>query len=204
MIFTYFRAKNCVSARRNLRQLASIACIAILMGQVACTENPSVVRYQAPKSAKPEQAALAAPSGEASSLVWQAPGDWVEGKASSMRLASYAIPVESGEAGDVSIVKLSGAAGGLLANVNRWAGQIGLANLSPEGLVEVLQDRTTKYDVDYKLVTLINKETQRAILAGIYDIGGDTVFAKLTISEDGLESSRLGFYSFCDSVGAAQ
>jgi hypothetical protein len=64
-----------------------------------------------------------APAGS-SALRWELPKGWTESTASGMRYATLK-PSVAGKI-DVSVVVLPGPAGGELANVNRWRGQIGL------------------------------------------------------------------------------
>ena len=54
---------------------------------------------------------------------WEVPDGWKPVQASTMRLASFAV----GSGGDLSVVALGPAAGGTLANITRWRGQMGLA-----------------------------------------------------------------------------
>ena len=61
-------------------------------------------------------------------FIWVKPDAWTEQKASAMRMASFATPNN----GDVSV---SSARGNLLANVNRWRGQVGL---EPQSEAEML------------------------------------------------------------------
>ena len=56
---------------------------------------------------------------------WEVPDGWKPVQASTMRLASFAV----GSGGDLSVVALGPAAGGTLANINRWRGQMGLASI---------------------------------------------------------------------------
>ena len=64
------------------------------------------------------------PPPEGGGLKWTLPKGWVEEKGGGMRFATLKAPV-AGKV-DISVVVLAGAAGGELANVNRWRGQIGL------------------------------------------------------------------------------
>jgi hypothetical protein len=74
------------------------------------------------------------PSG-ADALAWTLPNGWIESKASGgMRYATLKPPVEGKI--DVSVITLPGPAGGELANVNRWRGQIGLAPIDDAALAK--------------------------------------------------------------------
>ena len=57
---------------------------------------------------------------------WATPEKWTDKPGNSMRIGSFAMPGPGGDA-DVSISQLGGMAGGLVANINRWRGQIGLS-----------------------------------------------------------------------------
>ena len=65
----------------------------------------------------------------ASKPAWTLPTGWQEQPASGMRIGSFSI-VEGDRKVDISLVVLTGDAGGLAANVNRWRGQLSLANLA--------------------------------------------------------------------------
>ena len=54
------------------------------------------------------------------------PTGWKPGKVSSMRLGSYSVEEEDGCSLDISVTAFPGDLGGLLPNVERWLGQIGL------------------------------------------------------------------------------
>jgi len=81
----------------------------------------------APTAAAPT--APAAPGRSASANVrnarWQAPGGWKKLPAGQMGLAAFAIATE-GEPLKVTVSRFPGNVGGLLANLNRWRGQVGL------------------------------------------------------------------------------
>ena len=64
------------------------------------------------------------------SFTWNVPSNWVIGKESSMRLASYTIAYDNLFA-DVSVTNFSGDGGGVEQNVNRWRRQL---NLEPQSI----------------------------------------------------------------------
>ena len=65
-------------------------------------------------------------------LKWTLPKGWTETPGSGMRFATLT-PPGPGKA-ELSVVVLPGPAGGELANVNRWRGQIGLAPIDEKAL----------------------------------------------------------------------
>ncbi|OGS39731.1 MAG: hypothetical protein A2506_11520 [Elusimicrobia bacterium RIFOXYD12_FULL_66_9] len=56
---------------------------------------------------------------------WTPPAGWKEAPGNGIRLATFTPPQDPGKS-EATVVALPGDAGGELANVNRWRGQIGL------------------------------------------------------------------------------
>lgn len=73
------------------------------------------------------------PTGPAA-LAWTLPKGWTETRPGGMRVATLVPPI-SGV--DISVTALPGPAGGELANVNRWRGQIGLEPVDDAGLARL-------------------------------------------------------------------
>ena len=172
-----------------------------LLGLSACKEEPSVKQYRVEKAPGPspsEQNQVSAPSGLPFS--WTVPAGWRQGRASSMRAASYEVPLE-GETGDFSLVRLGGGAGGTVANINRWRGQIGLGPVSSEEVSNFAQLRATTQGQPYLQITLVNPDNPAsAILAAIFELPDYVLFAKLTASQAGLEKAQPSFEAFCQSL----
>ena len=113
------------------------------------------------------------------SFAWDAPQSWLEGKKSSMRLASYNVPFSNGIA-DLSITNFSGDGGGVLSNVNRWRKQI---NLSSQSINEINASAiTAKSDLgDYNIYKIINFENEKiAFLCSIISVKNSTIFVKMS------------------------
>ena len=66
-------------------------------------------------------------------LKYTLPAGWKEKELTQMRVASFSVS-ENGKQADVSVIPMSGMAGGNLANVNRWRGQVGLQPLDEAGV----------------------------------------------------------------------
>ncbi|MDE3032153.1 MAG: hypothetical protein KGI56_00690 [Acidobacteriota bacterium] len=113
---------------------------ALLLLAIGCNRD-QVAHYRVPKSSEPEATASMPPMGmpgmpEAGTdaaqparagLKWTLPKGWSQEPGSGMRFATLKPPV-AGKL-DVSVIVLPGPAGGELANVNRWRGQMGLPPL---------------------------------------------------------------------------
>ena len=81
----------------------------------------------------------------ANALKWTLPKGWTDAAGSGMRYATLKPPVPGRV--DVSVVVLPGPAGGELANVNRWRGQIGLAPIDHQALAAARTALETKAGV---------------------------------------------------------
>ena len=63
--------------------------------------------------------------GKSGELAWKLPEGWTETKGQGLRFATLKPPGEPGL--EVAVNRFEGVAGSLLANVNRWRGELGLA-----------------------------------------------------------------------------
>ena len=70
-------------------------------------------------------------------LSWSFPLSWEKTTVNKIRKESYAVPITPEINGDFSIISFPGEAGGILQNVNRWRGQLGLSNITEADLLEV-------------------------------------------------------------------
>jgi hypothetical protein len=68
-------------------------------------------------------------SGDSGNSGWKKPANWKEQPAGQMVLASY-----TADGADISVSAFEGSTGGLLANVNRWRGQVGLGPIGGDQL----------------------------------------------------------------------
>jgi hypothetical protein len=128
---------------------------------------------------------------------WELPSGWREAGARPMRLASFEIPDPAG-AGDVSVSSLVGDGGGLLANVNRWRGQVGLPPLDEAALKSESAPIRTAGDDSGILVDLPGAE--KRILGAVISNGGKSWFFKLTASNALVARERPAFEAFVRSV----
>jgi hypothetical protein len=128
---------------------------------------------------------------------WQVPSGWKAAGPKPMRLASFDIPDAAGN-GDVSISKLSGNGGGLLANVNRWRGQVGLAPLEAGALAANSKAVATAGGDSGTWVELVG--TEKTILGAIVARGEVSWFFKLTAPSAVAAQNREAFEQFVRSI----
>ena len=111
----------------------------------------------------------------AKDLEWTIPDAWeLSPTKSSMRLATFTVKADKSLA--ISVSKFGGNAGGVLANVNRWRGQLGLAALNAEDLEKSLETIDVAVG-KAKLVNIGNDTNQ--MLAVILPQEKSTYFFKL-------------------------
>lgn len=132
----------------------------------------------------------------AADLHWQAPAGWKELPASGMRRASFQVPGPAG-AGDLSVVVLPGPAGGTLANINRWRGQLGLGEFSAADL-QAQSKRASSPAGPLVVVDFAGNGSNSGtrLLAAILETPQQTWFFKLTGPEATVAGSRRGFMEF--------
>mgnify|MGYP001582939680 CR=1 FL=1 len=153
------------------------------------------------RAAAPEVTAAEA---GASSLAWTVPAGWKAKPASSMRLATFEISA-GGATVDLSVVAIPGEAGGVLANVNRWRGQLGLAEVAEDGLARVVE-RVACPAGALRVVDFTGKgdgEPARMVVA-LISHGGQTWFFKATGSPEAVGAAKPALLAFLKSVHAAR
>jgi hypothetical protein len=133
------------------------------------------------------------------------PEGWSEEKGQGMRLATF---ISEGQQGRVecSLISLSGMAGGLEANINRWVGQLGSDPMAPDVLADFISSQevfTTDNGHEGVLVDLTpmaaDGGTGEAMMIGVVEHEGVTVFAKLTGTVDALRDERTKLLALCRS-----
>jgi hypothetical protein len=101
---------------------------------------------------------------------WIVPEGWVKDDSPrSMRLATYMIPTKLGNQ-EVAVSRFPGQVGGVLANINRWRGQMGLQPVTESQLAEHIERFTIESSNDtfdgYQ--TRIDSEQGVMIAIGLY------------------------------------
>jgi hypothetical protein len=117
------------------------------------------------------------PVEQGAGLHWTLPRGWTESRSGGMR---YATLKPAGDAKvDVSVVVLGGPAGGELANVNRWRGQLGLAPVDAAALPSLRKTVRTKAG-DVSLFSFEAADKQGRMLVGYLFANDSTWFVKMT------------------------
>lgn len=129
---------------------------------------------------------------------WTVPDGWQQGTpSSSMLLASFSISETTDGPAEVTVLSLPNDGGGLLLNVNRWRGQIGLAELADNELGSVVQALDVG-EWDGNLVDMSGD--QNRILAATVKVGGETWFYKMMGAPGTIQNQIGAFTAFVQSV----
>lgn len=157
-------------------------------GPLATAETSGNTNAPTPPSIEP---AAGAP------LKYTLPPGWQEKPLTTMRLASFNAPGPNGKQADVSVVSLSGMAGGDLANVNRWRDQVKLAPIDEAALTNSAE-HVKANGHDYLLVDLAGGEQR--IVAAILDEKGRSWFIKMTGDAAAVAAQKNAFSDFLRSL----
>ena len=131
-------------------------------------------------------------------LNWKDPVGWKREPGAGMRVATYTL----GAGLECSVVSLTGTAGGDLANVNRWRGQMGL----PE--VTSLQGVATQVKTPIGTSIVVDLEGAgpqqgKRMVAAIVTEGATSWFFKLTGPGDAVGRSKPGLIKLLGSLNRA-
>jgi hypothetical protein len=134
---------------------------------------------------------------------WEVPPDWKEQPPGQMLLAKFLLTGGADAKAEVTVSVFPGDTGGLLANVNRWRGQVGLGPLE----ASQLNKHVTSLDVPGGKATLVDvsgtspRTGQKARLIGaILPRAGRTWFYKLLGDEAVAAQQQSAFIKFIKSV----
>lgn len=132
-------------------------------------------------------------------LKWSLPKGWSELPGGGMRFATFKAPF-AGKL-EATVVVLPGPAGGELANVNRWRGQIALPALDEAGLAKartVVKSKAGSVNV-YDFTS--EGQTKSRMVAGyISTPDGNTWFLKLTGDADPVAKAKPEFMTILGSL----
>jgi hypothetical protein len=139
-----------------------------------------------------------APTGSAASdLKFDAPSEWSPGKPNAFSLAAFKVAD-----GDKQVeITVSTAGGDLLANVNRWRGQVKLPPIDAAGLVKAAKKIDTLGSTgDYVEIVGPEAANRETILGVQAEAGGRTWFVKLKGDAELAQREKPRFETFVKSL----
>jgi hypothetical protein len=144
----------------------------------------------------PQMESVAAPAAADSNLKWRSLSSWKTMPASPPRLASFEIPV-SGRICELSITSFPGDTGGLLANVNRWRSQLGLAPIESDQLPALLKT-VPGSSFQFQWIELVAQD--RAMTVAILTDESQSWFFKVTGKRQDVRAVHPEFRQFLKTV----
>ena len=153
----------------------------------------------------PVPTAPAAPSENLGSI-WTVPPGWQSVPPSQFLLVEFSVPGPNGAKAEVNVAAMGGEGGGLLANVNRWRGQLGLGPISENDLPQiarplpVLGGQATL--VDFTGVDAKTGQPTR-LVGAIVPQNGQTWFYKLMGDNPTVMQEKATFTKFVQSADYA-
>jgi hypothetical protein len=136
-------------------------------------------------------------------LTWNLPSTWQELAPGGMRVGSFVAKGKDGQVADISIIPLSGAAGGVLFNVNRWRGQVGLGDINEQELAKVAQgiEISGQPAQFFEVVGRSQSaDSKTNILGAILGRKGTTWFVKMTGVPSVVNEQKPAFLEFLKSL----
>jgi hypothetical protein len=172
--------------------------LALLPAASGCKKGEITVRRVPKETVAPMMTAGPSAAAAHPAIEWKAPKGWAEQPASVMRAGSFIAKAGDGSNIEISIVPLGGEAGGELANVNRWRGQLSLPPVDDAGLSAVV--KTTRIGAhDARLVEFANPIGRR-LLAAVVKHGATSWFFKATGDDRAVKELKPAFLAFVESV----
>jgi hypothetical protein len=140
------------------------------------------------------------PSEGASEWPWRVPESWqFVAEERPMRLATYVVQGPEGPV-EIAISRFPGDVGGMLANVNRWRGQVGLPPTT-EAELDGMIERFQSPGFEGALLHIKGAE-QHIVVASLYEASGDRTWTvRMSGTESIATSVREELFEFARSFG---
>jgi hypothetical protein len=135
---------------------------------------------------------------------WQVPEGWSEAPATSMRIGNFKIAASPDA--ECYLTVLTGAAGGVDANINRWRRQMGQPELKPEEIaalakVDVLGMPAPVVEIAGSFTGMAGQQFPDHMLLGtVVMLADETLFVKMTGPAAVVSSEKDHFLAFCKSL----
>lgn len=131
-------------------------------------------------------------------LDYKLPDGWVEEAPGPMRIAQFSVLVGT-QVVKISVSALSGDAGGVLSNVNRWRGQISLSSIDDGQLAGLLTRGSSSKHV-MQQVDMRNPANDQRVVAAITKTDTDTWFFKMEGSPTQIDQVMTQWDAFIQSL----
>jgi hypothetical protein len=186
--------------------LAFVAAAAALLGAAGCNNDSAIIVYRIPKETQqpePTPAPDAMANAGAATVQWTMPAGWEAQPATGFRKGSFLVRGPDGQQADVSIISFPESAGGLLANINRWRGQLKLAPV-PDVAAAAAPISVSGHQMYFVDIVseqpMLDGGLKSRVLGGILETKGETWFFKMTGADQLVSAQRDTFRHFLDTL----
>lgn len=140
-------------------------------------------------------------------LSWTAPEGWIEEKGNGMRIATFKAG-EGDQAVETSVISLAGGAGGMVANVGRWMGQLNLEVPSAVELDEFINKQekiTTQSGLSVTVIDFTQMQNDApasaaSMIAAVVEGSANQIFIKMTGSKEAVLNQVTSFKALVGSL----
>jgi hypothetical protein len=163
---------------------------------VGACDREDIHAYHAPKA--PSDAPTKAQAPAPRKVTWDVPEGWRTVQ-SSQQVRIVTFRAGPGDGIEVSVAAFPGDVGGLLANINRWRGQVGLEPAQESDLptmVKIVRGRGG----DIALADFAGANAQQLLAAIVKPGDGQSWFIKATGTPDAVAPIRESFAKFAASI----
>jgi len=183
------------------KRLANLAVWVALLGVltvVGCEDRKPIRSYTVVKDEPPPP-----PPAEPDKILWSLPQGW-SAQRSSDGIAYAAITTDGDQPVRITVTQLPGGAGGMLANIQRWAGQIAFQPSEDEAR-QVIERRICRSG-EYILVDMVGQKVDELtgqplrILGSVMNDATSVWFFKAMAPADWIEPHKAAFTRLTDSV----
>lgn len=172
---------------------------------VGCNKDKEISHYTIPKETRevvrPTQQTqnqapnLASQTEAFKQPTWEVPSHWETKPLGQLRKGSFGVKDGDKEI-DISILVFPGDVGGTLANINRWAQQVGLSELTKESITQL--DRLQVDGNEGIIIDLTGPE--QGIYGVIVELEGHSWYFKIMGNSDIILQEKEAFKNFVEST----
>ena len=203
----FHTGQGVLSCLRRMRRTCAVTVACLAFGLLAgCRRDEQIQTYQTPKENVPPAAAApgsmammgadAVPAPASSTPPhWTTPSGWQEMRPNLPRLGDFVVSGPDGKKAEVTVMTFPGDVGGVLANVNRWRGEVGLGSIAENAIVS---EKAVVDSNEGKLFDLVGA-TERTVVAMI-PRNGASWFFKMRGDKDLVAAEKPAFLQFLSSV----
>lgn len=154
--------------------------------------QPSNAPASSPAAPSPATANVNAGAPPEAAMTWPAPPQWTAMPPGAMQAAKFSVPPTDGATAEVTVSIFPSDTGGMLANVNRWRGQLGMEPTDESGLAAC----TTPIEGVNGAVLADLANADRRMLGAIVPRDGRWFFYKLLGGAPAVAAQRDAFVQF--------